>query len=92
MKGLIEIFERKEIEENKLLSLQKDERTDDVEREIDAQKGNLEKLNEQLLNEIVNFKMLRENDLLKIINKFLKDKSDCNEEIGQIFENKSCDI
>jgi hypothetical protein len=48
----------------------------------------MEKLNEQLLDEITNFKMNRENDLLQIINKFIRDKSDCNSDISQIFENK----
>ncbi len=87
MKGLIEIFDRKEKEENKLAELVKHkDRTEEKENEINDQKFTLENLNHQLLQEISNFKNTRENDLLNIIKKFLKDKAENNIETAQIFD------
>ena len=50
------------------------------------QKILIENLNIQLMDEITNFKLNRENDILKIINRFFKDKTDLNNEISQIFD------
>ena len=86
MKGIIEIFERKEQEEAKLNLFLKEERTEDKEKEIIEQKEILDSLNKQLSEEISNFKATRENDLLAIIKKFFRDKYDCNTDISQIFE------
>jgi hypothetical protein len=87
LKGLIEIFDRKEKEENKLAELVKHkDRTEEKENEINDQKFTLENLNHQLLQEISNFKNTRENDLLNIIKKFLKDKAENNIETAQIFD------
>ncbi len=61
-------------------------RTEEKENEINNQKYLLENLNHQLMQEIINFKNLRENDLLNIIKKFLKDKAESNSETGQIFD------
>lgn len=87
MKGLIEIFERKEREEIKLTDFLKDMyKIEEKEEEINEQKYILENLNHQLLQEIINFKNYRENDLLNIMKKFLKDKAENNLETGQIFD------
>jgi len=87
LKGLIEIFERKEREEIKLTDFLKDMyKIEEKEEEINEQKYILENLNHQLLQEIINFKNYRENDLLNIMKKFLKDKAENNLETGQIFD------
>lgn len=86
LKGLIEIFDRKEKEEAKLNTLQKDrERTEEKENELNEQKFLLESMNEQLELEISNFKLNRENDLLEIIKKFFRNKAENNNDIKQIF-------
>lgn len=86
MKGLIEIFDRKEKEENKLALLFKEQRTEEKEVEIGDQKFLIESLNKQLCEEITNFKLNRENDLLLILKKFFKDKAECNRDISHIFD------
>jgi hypothetical protein len=53
---------------------------------LSNQKALIENLNIQLMDEITNFKLNRENDILKIINRFLRDKNDLNNEISQIFD------
>ena len=67
-----------------LLIIQKDERTDEKEKDIGEHKCILDDLNKQLIAEINNFKYSRENDLLMIIKKFFKDKCESNNEINQV--------
>ena len=87
LKGLIEIFDRKERLETEISFLLKElNRTEERENEINELKYFLENLNQQLVYEIYNFKSLRENDLLNIIKKFFKDKAESNIEIAQIFD------
>jgi hypothetical protein len=70
----------------KLEDLLSRERDDAVERDIELQKSHLHNLNQQLIDEISNFKLFREIDLLKIINNFIRNKADCNSEISHIFD------
>lgn len=87
MTGLIEIFERKEREGNKLVRLEKEDHCDD-RLEINEQFHLLDNLNRQLAEEINIFKNTRENDLMLILKKFLRDKYEINNEISEIFIKK----
>jgi hypothetical protein len=53
--------------------------------EINEQYHFLDHLNRQLAEEINIFKNTRENDLLLILKKFLKDKFEINNDISEIF-------
>ena len=53
--------------------------------EINEQYHFLDNLNRQLAEEINIFKNTRENDLLLILKKFLKDKYEINNDISEIF-------
>jgi hypothetical protein len=81
----MEIFDRKELEEEKLNLLIKEERNEEKEKEIYDQKFHLDNLNKQLGEEILFFKTSRENDLLLILKKFFREKTESNTEITQIF-------
>jgi hypothetical protein len=85
LKGLIEIFDRKEKHENALEVLQKEARTAENQADIEEGKVFLERFNKELQDEIRTFKLEREEDLLRIMKKFFKDKADNAKEIAKIF-------
>ena len=87
LSGLIEIFDRKEKELLKLDKLEKEDRGDE-RIDINEQYLLFENLNLQLAEEINIFKLTRENDLMLILKKFLKEKSEINNEISEIFVKK----
>lgn len=86
LKGLIDIFDRKEAEERTLSDMSKLDRNEDNINNLHNQKKLVENLNLQLADEISNFKSSRENDILMIINKFFKDKYELNNDISKIFD------
>jgi hypothetical protein len=71
----------------KLSKLEKEDQSED-KIEINEQFHLLDNLNRQLAEEINIFKNTRENDLMLILKKFLRDKYEINNEITEIFINK----
>jgi hypothetical protein len=62
------------------------DRNEENRNELPKQKKLIEDLNIQLSEEIITFKINRENDILMIVNKFFKEKWDLNNGVSKIFD------
>lgn len=86
MEGLIEIFERKKVQEAIYQKLQKSEGVSNLkENGLAFQKELINNLIDQFNDEIDNFKANDENDIVNIIHKFFKDKLETNTDIAEIY-------
>lgn len=86
MEGLIEIFERKKVQDSIYHKLLKGEGvTTTKENDLAIQKELMDNLIEQFNDEIDNFKEISENDIVNIINKFLRDKLESDADIAEIY-------
>lgn len=83
---MIEIFERKKVQDSIYHKLLKGEGvTTTKENDLAIQKELMDNLIEQFNDEIDNFKEISENDIVNIINKFLRDKLESDADIAEIY-------
>lgn len=78
MTKIIEIFDRKVVEEQHLKALEAENRDEMI---LNEKKTRIENLKEELRHEITLFKRVEENELIKIIKNFFKSLHENNSEI-----------
>jgi hypothetical protein len=76
LQGIVEIFQRKKEMDDSVNELSKIGCYENDE--LDEKKNFQLELDKQLSDEIMNFRTKREEDLLKIVQKFLRDKLETN--------------